>query len=286
MTSKEGWMKLFRDFMSEIIRETPVNILKVCGTITYDVQPLELFNACFVSIWNKLEEQLREKLVDFLELALNNSNLPEIIKIILNLDDFIERCNIGGDAQSFPLNLQLLSQKAIEVNDYARALRYLEEQFRAAIQFLKFNNLLSGISIDYTLICGSLNDRKSRRFKGCNLNEMSLDRRQVYMIELVEQLVTLNYELQQHQAAMGILDFVGKYLEHLEAKTKVKWFEKLHEWKKALSIYERKLTSIHPTLVYMSPNDPSRFLVENAHELSDSKLDILMGRMRCLKVFI
>lgn len=273
-------MKLFRDFISEIIRETPINILKACGTISYDIQPfgpLDLFYACFVSIWNELEEdKLKSQIVYFLELALTNSNLPEIIKVILDLDEFLERCNVN----SFPLSIRLLSEKSLNIRDYSRALRYLEEQFRVAIFHLKKNYISSGI---FTSTVESFNQNQNFRLKGSNLDNMTSHQQQIYLIELIEQLVSLNYQLQKHEAAIGILDFVSKYLDHLEAKNKVKWFEKLHEWKKALCIYEENFFSIHPTLMKLSPNNPNRYLIENSNELSSSKLDILVGRLRCFR---
>ncbi len=130
LTSREGWTESFRKLMTSIVNETPVSTLRSCSLIPYESTPPDLFNACFVSIWTKLDEREQNEIIRYLQLALKNSDVPEIIKIILNLAEFIERCDIGF---FLPLDYRLLAEKAFQAKAYAKALHYVEEQFNAVM---------------------------------------------------------------------------------------------------------------------------------------------------------
>ena len=84
---------------------------------------MDLFNACFISIWTNLTETEQNELTRYLELALKNSDVQDIIKIILNLAEFMERCEI-----QIPIDLRILADKASSVRAYAKSLHYVEEQ--------------------------------------------------------------------------------------------------------------------------------------------------------------
>jgi ATP-dependent helicase/DNAse subunit B len=122
-----------------------------------------------------------------------------------------------------------------------------------------------------------------------NMTSMKPQQQQQTLIYLLEQLVTLNHELQRTEAAMGVLDFASKYLQSLDSQTRVKerWYEKLHQWQKALTIYEKELkrnSAQKPGMMrHVYQNDATSFPVTNADELTEARLDLLMGRMRCLK---
>lgn len=96
----------------KVVQETPISTLRACSIITYETTPPDLFNACFISIWVKISEKEQNDLITYLELALRNSFVPETIKMILNLTEFIERCDVG---QFLPLDYQLLAEKAFQV---------------------------------------------------------------------------------------------------------------------------------------------------------------------------
>ncbi len=134
LTSREGWHESFRKHMESIVEETPVSTLRACRLIPYEP---DLFNACFVSIWVKLNESEQNQIVRYLELALTNSDVPEIINIILNLAEFVERCDIGF---FLPLDYRLLAEKAFQAKAYAKALHYVEEQFNAVMSVSTFIN--------------------------------------------------------------------------------------------------------------------------------------------------
>lgn len=141
MTSREGWHESFRKLMNAIVRETPVSTLRGFCIIPYDTLPPDLFNACFVSIWVKLDEKQQNEIIRYLDLALRNSDVPEIIKIILNLAEFIERCDIGF---FLPLDYRTLAEKAFHAKAYAKALHYVEEQFNAVMSLSANSNNSNG----------------------------------------------------------------------------------------------------------------------------------------------
>ncbi|GFS18339.1 serine/threonine-protein kinase mTOR [Elysia marginata] len=57
--------------------------------------------------------------------------------------------------------------------------------------------------------------------------------------QILESLISINNKLQQREAAKGVLNYA---ISHHQANLKVQesWFEKLHEWDKALQAYKRK----------------------------------------------
>ena len=71
----------------------------------------------------------------------------------------------------------------------------------------------------------------------------------------VEALISINNQLQQSDAAIGIL---RRAQVHGEVELKEAWFEKLQRWEEALSAYQKR-----------EKDDPENF-------------DIIMGKMRCL----
>ena len=109
-----------------IVEETPQPTLKACSLIAHDSVPMDLFNACFIRIWTNLTETEQNELTRYLELALKNSDVQDIIKIILNLAEFMERCEI-----QIPIDLRILADKASSVRAYAKSLHYVEEQFHS-----------------------------------------------------------------------------------------------------------------------------------------------------------
>ncbi|BFZ53909.1 phosphatidylinositol kinase-related protein kinase tor1 [Savitreella phatthalungensis] len=73
--------------------------------------------------------------------------------------------------------------------------------------------------------------------------------------ETIESLISINNQLQQPDAAIGILTYAQ---QHHDLELKETWYEKLQRWEDALNAYERR-----------SPEEQSTFTVT-------------MGKMRCL----
>lgn len=56
---------------------------------------------------------------------------------------------------------------------------------------------------------------------------------------VVEALISINNKLQQKEAAEGLLQYVMR--QDGEVQIKIRWYEKLHNWDKALGLYQEKL---------------------------------------------
>ena len=76
-----------------------------------------------------------------------------------------------------------------------------------------------------------------------------------------ESLISINNKLQQKEAAEGLLEYVMNQEENnkQELRVQVRWYEKLHNWDKALTLYREHL------------------------EADSSNLDSTLGEMRCLE---
>lgn len=56
--------------------------------------------------------------------------------------------------------------------------------------------------------------------------------------QVIESLILINNKLQQKEAAEGLLGYV---MDHPELEIQIRWYEKLHNWERALGLYEEKL---------------------------------------------
>ncbi|OXA52223.1 Serine/threonine-protein kinase mTOR [Folsomia candida] len=76
--------------------------------------------------------------------------------------------------------------------------------------------------------------------------------------EVLETLISINNKLQNKEASAGLLEYAMKnYGNHLRVQEQ--WYEKLHDWEKALELYRNKLET--------NPGD----------------IDLSIGQMRCLE---
>ena len=75
---------------------------------------------------------------------------------------------------------------------------------------------------------------------------------------VLESLISVNNKLGQKEAAAGLLEWGRKNLPG-DLKVQERWYEKLHDWEKALSVYKEKSDE--------NPNDP----------------ELVLGQMRCLE---
>ncbi|KOX79033.1 Serine/threonine-protein kinase mTOR [Melipona quadrifasciata] len=58
-----------------------------------------------------------------------------------------------------------------------------------------------------------------------------------------ESLISINNKLQQKEAAEGLLEYVMNQNNQQDLKVQVRWYEKLHNWDKALQLYRERLES-------------------------------------------
>lgn len=125
--SKEDWIKWLKDFSLILLKESPSIALKVCNplAVAYNQLAKDLFNSAFISCWNQLDENYRSKLIQLLEKTLQVDNTPELATTVLNLVEFMEHTD-----KEFPINSRLLSKKAFQTRTYAKALHFIENEFR------------------------------------------------------------------------------------------------------------------------------------------------------------
>lgn len=57
--------------------------------------------------------------------------------------------------------------------------------------------------------------------------------------QVVEALISINNKLQQKEAAEGLLQYVMQSDNQMQVQ--VRWYEKLHNWDKALQLYGERL---------------------------------------------
>ncbi|XP_043266889.1 serine/threonine-protein kinase mTOR isoform X2 [Venturia canescens] len=74
-----------------------------------------------------------------------------------------------------------------------------------------------------------------------------------------ESLISINNKLQQKEGAEGLLEYVMNQSNQQDLKVQVRWYEKLHNWDKALHLYQERLET----------------------DLSD--VEATLGEMRCLE---
>ena len=127
---RENWFQWIRRLEAELLKESPAPALRACSTLAGLHYPLarDLFNAAFVACWNELPDVLQDELVGSLELALAASSIPpEVMQVILNLAEFMER-----DDRPLPIDAATLGAYAMKCHAYAKALYYQEAEFTRA----------------------------------------------------------------------------------------------------------------------------------------------------------
>ncbi|XP_062021485.1 serine/threonine-protein kinase TOR [Rosa rugosa] len=122
------------------------------------------------------------------------------------------------DEKPLPIDIRLLGALAEKCRAFAKALHYKEMEFEGA------------------------------RSKKMDANPVAV----------VEALIHINNQLQQHEAAVGILTYAQ---QNLDVQLKESWYEKLQRWDDALKAYTAKASQAS-----------SQHLI----------LDATLGRMRCL----
>lgn len=187
--SKDDWIEWLKTLSIGLLKESQSPALRSCKALAQNYPQLlrDLFNAAFISCWTELSDDKKTQLTANLKEALLAPDLPEITQTILNLAEFMEHC----DNQKLPIDSKMLGERAMGSRAYAKALHYMESDFRR---------------------------EKSHH--------------------VIESLIFINNKLQQKEAAEGLLGYV---MAHPELEIQVRWYEKLHNWERALDLYEEKL---------------------------------------------
>ncbi|ELP85087.1 FKBP12-rapamycin complex-associated protein, putative [Entamoeba invadens IP1] len=188
--SKEDWFDWVKQTAITFLKESPIHSLNLCHSLSTDHSPLarDLFNYAFLASWQDSTENA-QRLVFCLKTVLENqSTPPEILQILLNLCEFMER-------EGIKVPIKSLGNYAKKCNAYAKALHYKEAEF--------LENPTT---------------------------------------QLVEELIGLNNQLQNYDAAAGLIEYTKNLKkDQEESELNQTWFEKLGRWQKALDIYEKKI---------------------------------------------
>ena len=186
---EDDWHEWFKSSSKSLFLQSPSYALFCCQSVSDYYQPLlnELYNYAFISVWKMLNVDQKSTLISYLNAALEgNKTPPEILLTILNLAEFIER----EENHIEFINFDKLGQVADICKAYAKALYYVENDFR--------NNH------DFTSL---------------------------------EKLITLYYDLELPESAIGILK-MAKINKHFINEED--WYLKLHQWKETLDVINKK----------------------------------------------
>ena len=297
-SAKEDWQEWIRRFSVELLRESSSPALRGCSSLAQVHRPLamELFNAAFVSCWDELQMEYQGPLVEALEKALLSTSLPQdILQTLLNLAEFMEH-----DGKPLPIDIRTLGALALRCHAYAKALRYREMEFYRQVKDLgktewQFRHV-SGASLDTSGGTAAPGERTT----------MALASQST--AKVIETLISINNQLEQPEAAVGILKFARQQaayamaahnpavdsttgpgaggtadgVEHGDAfsvgnlEVKESWYEKLGRWEEALDGYERRWAQVVGDAQGTMGGDVQGVLVSH-------KLALHVGRMRCLR---
>ncbi|KAJ3396988.1 phosphatidylinositol kinase- protein kinase tor1 [Lobulomyces angularis] len=216
VSSKEGFINWFYRFVNELLKESPVQILRACSGLAQQHRGLakDLFNSAFVSCWSELYDQFQDELVRSLETALTSVNSPsEIQYALLKLSEFMEQ-----NGKPLPIaRLDTLATFSTKTQSLAKALHYTEL------------DLLDKFTLSP---CDVVNDS---------------------IKILLDNLVFIHKELQQPDCEAGILTFANDYhrfhgcdIQFQSCKILRNYsevanhFEKLNKWEESLLNYEKK----------------------------------------------
>jgi len=299
--TKEDWQEWMRRFSLELLRESSSPALRSCCSLAQVYRPLSLhlFNAAFVSCYEHLDVTYQGPLVENMERALLHPELPtDILQMLLNLAEFMEHRD-----KPLPIDIRTLGELALRCHAYAKALRYREMEFYRQVQDLG--------SSEWEELHVSAGGGKTRGAStSSRRGEKTASKATTGTAKVIETLISINNQLEQPEAAIGILKFAqaqaysatalhntavtagtasvqrsaalkegGASLGMLEVKET--WFEKLGRWEDALDAYDRRWDSVagelmgqHATVAEVGASHPHKV---------QQHLPLHVGRMRCLK---
>ena len=81
--SKDDWLEWYGGLCREFLKASPSPALRACWTVAqrYNQLAKDLFNASFVSCWTELDANQQDELMNSLEKALTEPDLPEISQV-------------------------------------------------------------------------------------------------------------------------------------------------------------------------------------------------------------
>ena len=225
-STKEDWQEWMRRFSVAVLMESPNQALRSCANLASVYPPLarELFNSAFVSCWSDLFEPYQVRSTSH-----GNTWNPNYFKddLIQNIETAIRSPHVTPDLLGVLLNLA----------------EFMEHDDKA-------------LPIDIRVL-GREAGRCHAWAKALHYKELEFCQDQTS--GAVEALIQINNQLQQYDAAIGILRKAQLYKDGIQLRET--WFEKLERWEEALEFYQKREEEF--------PDQSETF-------------DIVMGKMRCL----
>ncbi|TPP57014.1 Target of rapamycin [Fasciola gigantica] len=225
IVSRDDWDQWLKTLTTALLRESPSPAIRACSQLTA-IAPVigrTLFNAAFVSCWPELTPPQQDSLISTLEWVLRVADQsPDVSQTILNLEEFMAHVDkYAASSPRVPLPLSL----SVLADRAMKNRAYAKALYYKEQEFLEELEKRSSPS-PATLSC----------------------------------LLTIYSKLQLEEAAAGVLIYATRNPNDKLVNEEV-WREKLHDWKHALNLYERKL-------------EDDRIKDKNA---------LILGRMRCLR---
>ncbi|CAG8961215.1 hypothetical protein HYFRA_00013271 [Hymenoscyphus fraxineus] len=225
-STKEDWQEWMRRFSLTVLTESPNHALRACASLASIYPPLarELFNSAFVSCWSDLFEQYQVP---------NHNQTPHQSITNRPQDDLIQ-------------NIEVAIRSPHVTPDLLGVLLNLAE-------FMEHDD--KALPIDIRVL--------GREAGRCHAWAKALHYKELEFIQdqsggAVEALIQINNQLQQYDAAIGILRKAQSFKDGIQLRET--WFEKLERWEEALEFYKKR---------------------EQEFPDGGDTFDVIMGKMRC-----
>eukprot|EP01059_Diplonema_ambulator_P003629 TRINITY_DN13342_c0_g1_i3.p1 TRINITY_DN13342_c0_g1~~TRINITY_DN13342_c0_g1_i3.p1 ORF type:complete len:2822 (+),score=973.50 TRINITY_DN13342_c0_g1_i3:85-8550(+) len=221
-SAAKDYVSWLSQFGQKLMQESPSSSLRSAFDISRQYPQLnyELFNVAFVSCYFDLTERHRVDMLDSVKKALQAENLPaEVLQPLLNLAEFMERCDRGGDQhrEASKVNImasfsppEQLAALAERCQLYAKALHYHETSVRQIEASMKKFSSSGAWPISDRTAC----------------------------LEACKSLVHINNCLELPESSEGLLKYIQKHDLDQGGALAADMYENLGWWEKALQCYE------------------------------------------------
>ena len=214
---EDDWNEWFKSSSKILFEQSPSYILYYCHFVIDYYFPLirELYSYAFYSTIKNINEESKSKIVDELISALNSPKTPnDILLIILNLTEYIERKNLGI---SF-FDYYLFGNVAYKCRAFAKALYFKENYF-----LINKGSIEDLLELYYEL---KLPESAAGLLKFVQKNETTKKRKDSKSPKML-----LNKKSNDSNKTN---EEDKEFSEHI-------WYIKLHEYKKSLDIINNRL---------------------------------------------
>lgn len=205
----EDWYAWLERLAVALITQSSAQALRACASLAQVYNPLaaELFNHAFVSVWVALDQHYQEPLIQALEFAFSSRTLPgDVLQTLLALAEYIEH-----DETELPIDSHLLGRLAERSHAYAKALRYKELEFRRQVQHLRNSRSADASGPSASVVPAASGGSSSASTLGSHTTSSSdvafTDKSAAAAADVIEALISINNQLDQPEAAMGVLSF-------------------------------------------------------------------------------